>query len=105
VLHAAQADHWVYVQSNIRNLQEEWTEARIRVIVDGNAVSALVGESDLTTALADAIAKGLQLYICPNALREHGIPIDQVRLDADVELGGVIALVLANQDGYVYVKP
>jgi intracellular sulfur oxidation DsrE/DsrF family protein len=105
VLHAAQADHWVYVRSNVRNLQAEWPQARVRVVVDGNAVSALAGESDLTAALSDAIAKGLELYICPNALREHGIPAAEVRLDADLELGGVIALVLAHQEGFVYVKP
>ena len=105
VLHVAQADHWVFAQSNISNLQQEWPEARIRVVVDGNAVSSLVGESALTTALAEAIAHGLGLYICPNALHEHGIPASEVMLDADLELGGVIALVLAHQEGFVYVKP
>lgn len=105
VLHAAQADHWVYVQSNIRNLIHEWPRARLRVVVDGNAVSSLVGDSDLTAALAEAIAHGLELFICPNALREHGIPTAQIRLDANFDLGGVIALVQAHQDGYVYVKP
>jgi intracellular sulfur oxidation DsrE/DsrF family protein len=105
VLHAAQADHWVYVQSNIRNLIEEWPRSHLRVVVDGNAVSGLVGESDLITALAEAITHGLELFICPNALREHGIPTDQIRLDANLDLGGVIALVHANRDGYVYVKP
>jgi intracellular sulfur oxidation DsrE/DsrF family protein len=105
VLHAAQADHWVYVQSNIENVMRNWPSARVRVVVDGNAVSSLLCESHLTTALARAIDGGLELYICPNALAEHGIPADAISLRANLELGGIIALVAAHNDGYVYVKP
>ncbi len=105
VLHAAQADHWLYVQSNFDNLQHEWPEARLRVVVDGNAVNSLLGHSDLTSALETAIAGGLELYICPNALHEHGIAETEIPLAANFSLGGVLALVLAHQEGYVYVKP
>jgi len=105
VLHAAEADHWLYVQSNFDNLQHEWPEARLRVVVDGNAVNSLLDHSDLTTALETAIAGGLELYICPNALHEHGIAEAEIPLAANFSLGGVVALVLAHQDGYVYVKP
>ena len=105
VLHAAQADHWVYVQSNVENVMRDWPAARVRVVVDGNAVSSLLGESHLTTALATAIDDGLELYICPNALAEHGIPADAISLRANLELGGIIALVAAHNDGFVYVKP
>lgn len=105
VLHAAQADHWVYVQSNVENVMRDWPAAQVRVVVDGNAVSSLVGESHLTTSLADAIAGGLELFICPNALAEHGISADAISLDANLSLGGIIALVAAHNDGYVYVKP
>lgn len=105
VLHAAQADHWVYVQSNVENLMRDWPAAKVRVVVDGNAVRSLVGESHLTTALAAAIDDGLELYICPNALAEHGIPADAISLRANLTLGGIIALVAAHNEGYVYVKP
>lgn len=105
VLHAAQADHWVYVQSNVENVMRDWPAAKVRVVVDGNAVNSLLGESNLTTALARAIVGGLDLFICPNALEEHGIPADSISLDADLSLGGIIALIAAHNDGYVYVKP
>lgn len=105
VLHAAQADHWVYVQSNFVNVMRDWPAAKLRVVVDGNAVSSLVGASHLTAALADAIEHGLELFVCPNALDEHGIPAEAISLDANLSLGGIIALVAAHNDGYVYVKP
>lgn len=105
VLHAAQADHWLYVQSNVENLQHEWPRARLRLVVDGNAVSSLQGKSSLTTALETAIAAGLVLHICPNALREHGIAEAEIPLAANFSFGGVVALVLAHQEGFVYVKP
>lgn len=74
---------------------QEWPEARLRLVVDGNGLSAPVGENDLTTALVDAIGHSLELYTCPNAQREHGIPADEVGLDANLGLGSVVALALA----------
>lgn len=105
VLHAAQADHWLYVVSNLDNLREEWPDARLRVVVDGAAVGMLLGESDLTRSLATALAHGVELYVCPNALREHGITPAAMPAGAITALGGVVALVQAANQGFVYVKP
>ena len=105
VLHAAEEQNWPYVLSNLRNLTAEWPQARLRVVVDGSAVFTLQGENVLTTELAKVAAAGVEVQVCPNALREHQIDPATIPAYATTNLGGVVALVLANQEGYVYVKP
>ena len=105
VLHAAEIQNWQFVLSNLRNLTTEWPRARLRVVVDGSAVTALQGENDLTRNLGTMAAKGVLVQICPNALREHDIDPATVPAYAQTSLGGVVALVLAHHEGYVYVKP
>ena len=105
VLHAAEVQNWPYVLSNLKNLTDEWPQAQLRVVVDGSAVTSLQGENNLTTELAQFAAIGVQLQVCPNALREHRIALDTVPDYAQTSLGGVVALVLAHQEGFVYVKP
>lgn len=105
VLHVSQEAHWPYALSNLDNLTQEWPNARLRVVVDGTAVYALQGTSDLTTALERLAAAGVALHVCPNALREHGIAAAAIPSYADTSLGGVAALVVASREGFVYVKP
>jgi intracellular sulfur oxidation DsrE/DsrF family protein len=105
VLHAAEVENWPYVLSNLRNLTQEWPQARLRVVVDGSAVTSLQGANNLTTELAQLANVGVELQVCPNALREHGIDPGTIPTFAQTNLGGVVALVLANHEGFVYVKP
>jgi intracellular sulfur oxidation DsrE/DsrF family protein len=105
VLHVSRIDHWPYVLSNIDNLQRDWPRATIRVVVDGTGVYSLQGPSDIVVALTKAYADGLQLNVCPNALREHNIAVASVPAFANTSLGGVVALVAAQRDGFVYIKP
>jgi intracellular sulfur oxidation DsrE/DsrF family protein len=105
VLHAAEIENWEFVLSNLRNLTAEWPRARLRVVVDGSAVTALQGKNNLTTELGTMAEKGVVVQICPNALREHNIDVAAVPSYAQTSLGGVVALVLAQHEGYAYVKP
>ena len=105
VLHAAEVQHWPYVLSNLRNLTQEWPQAQLRVVVDGSAVTSLQGANTLTAAFAQLAGAGVQLQVCPNALHEHGIDPGTIPTFAQTSLGGVVALVLAHQEGFVYVKP
>src|SRR5215218_9869130 len=105
VLHAAEVQNWPYVLSNLRNLTQEWPQAQLRVVVDGSAVTSLQGTNNLTTELAQLAGAGVQLQICPNALREHGIDLATIPTFAQTNLGGVLALVLAHHQGFVFVKP
>ena len=105
VLHASEEQHWAYVRSNLANLTHDWPQARIRVVVDGTAVYNLQGDNDLTTELAAVAAAGVEFQVCPNALREHRINPATIPSYAQVKLGGVVALVAAQHEGFAYVKP
>lgn len=105
VLHAGQEQNWPYVLSNLKNLTEEWSNARIRVVVDGSAVYTLQGSSDQLSELAAAAAAGVVVHVCPNALKEHQIDPASIPSYALTNLGGVVALVQAQLEGYVYIKP
>jgi intracellular sulfur oxidation DsrE/DsrF family protein len=105
VLHVGQEQNWPYVLSNLKNLTAEWPKARIRVVVDGSAVYTLQGSSDQLTELAAAAAAGVVVHVCPNALREHQIDPASMPSYALTNLGGVVALVQAQLEGFAYVKP
>lgn len=105
VLHAAEEQNWIYVLSNLKNLTQEWPEARLRVVVDGTAVLTLQGDNTLTKELAEVATAGVQVQACPNALREHQIDPGSIPGYIDVGLGGVVALVRAQHEGYAYIKP
>ncbi len=101
VLHAAEVQNWPYVLSNLRNLTQEWPQAQLRVVVDGSAVTSLQGTNNLTTEFAQFAEAGVQLQVCPNALREHGIDPATIPAFAQRSLGGVVA----QHEGFSYVKP
>ena len=105
VLHAAEVENWPYVLSNLKNLTQEWPQAQLRVVVDGSAVTSLQGANNLTTELAQLAGAGVQLQVCPNALHEHAIDPGTIPTFAQTNLGGVVALVLAQHEGFAYVKP
>ena len=105
VLHAAQEQHWPYVVSNLRNLTTDWPRSRLRVVVDGSAVIALQGENNLNTRLQHLVDAGVEIQVCPNALQEHHIDPSTIPSFANTSLGGVVALVQAHNEGFVYVKP
>jgi uncharacterized protein len=104
VLHASQESHWPYIISNLKNLEQDQPQAKLRVVVDGTAVYTLVGENAVTNELTK-LSSGFELQVCPNALREHQIDPSAIPSFATTNLGGVVALVLSNQEGYVYIKP
>lgn len=105
VLHASQEQHWPYVMSNLTNLTQAWPRAHLRVVVDGSAVFPLQGENVITTALGRLADDGVDVAVCPNALEEHQIDPATIPSYARTNLGGVVALVQAHQEGFVYIKP
>jgi len=104
VLHASQESHWIYILSNLRNLEQDQPQAKLRVVADGTAVYTLVGKNSVTNELTK-LSSGFELQVCPNALHEHQIDPATIPSFATTDLGGVVALVLSNREGYVYIKP
>ena len=77
----------------------------MRVVVDGSAVLNLQGGNSVTNELTKLAAAGVEVQVCPNALKEHQIDPATIPSYADTSLGGVVALVQAHREGFVYVKP
>lgn len=105
VLHAAEEQNWVYVLSNLDNLTAEWPKASLRVVVDGTAVYTLASDNDLSAHLGTLAMSGVEVHVCPNALKEHQIDPSEIGSYALTDLGGVVALVQAMNQGYHYIKP
>ncbi len=105
VLHAAQEQDWAYVLSNLDNLTEEWPESSLRVVVDGSSVYTLASDNNLSRHLGELASKGVLVHVCPNALKEHRIDVSEIPPWANTDLGGVVALVQARNQGYHYIKP
>jgi intracellular sulfur oxidation DsrE/DsrF family protein len=105
VLHVAEPDRWPETLSNLSNLAQEWPQAQLRVVVDGSAVLALQGENHVTKELAKVVSAKVQVQVCPNALRDQGVDPATIPAYAHTALGGVVALVVAQHDGFAYVKP
>ncbi len=105
VLHAAQEQNWAYVLSNLDNLSAEWPHAGLRVVVDGSAVYTLASDNDLSARLGKLAGAGVEVHVCPNALKEHQIDRSAIPSWAKTDLGGVVALVQAMNQGYHYIKP
>ncbi|MEZ4531385.1 MAG: hypothetical protein R2855_10170 [Thermomicrobiales bacterium] len=92
VLHAAQEQDWVRVLSNLDNLTAEWPAASLRV-GDGSSVYTLASDNDPSAHLGELTEKGVEVYVCPNALKEHKIDIGEIPSWAKTDLGGVVALI------------
>jgi intracellular sulfur oxidation DsrE/DsrF family protein len=105
VLHAAEEQNWAYVLSNLDNLTAEWPNASLRVVVDGTAVYTLASDNDLSDHLGQLAMAGVEVHVCPNALKEHKIDPSEIGSYAMTDLGGVVALVQAMNQGFHYIKP
>lgn len=105
VLHAAEEQNWAYVLSNLDNLTAEWPKASLRVVVDGTAVYTLASDNDLSEHLGTLAMAGVEVHVCPNAMKEHHIDPSEIPSYAQTNLGGVVALVQAMNQGFHYIKP
>ena len=92
VLHVDQADRWPAALNNLTNLNHDYPEAEIRVVVNGAGVYAFLGSTDLTTKLTEASGRQVAFEVCANALREHAIDPAILPGWARVVPAGVVAL-------------
>jgi intracellular sulfur oxidation DsrE/DsrF family protein len=93
------------VLSNLDNLTAEWPKASLRVVVDGTAVYTFASDNDLSAHLGTLAMSGVEVHVCPNALKEYKIGPSEIGSYALTNLGGVVALVQAMNQGFHYIKP
>lgn len=105
VVHVDQADRWPAAFTNLRNLTRDYPGAQVRVVANGAGVYAFVGQSDLLERLGEAAETGVVFQVCRNALTEHHIEQSALPGFAQVVPAGVIALAVAQREGFAYIKP
>lgn len=105
VFHVSDPDHWAPAISNLSHITAAYPEGKFRVVVDGPAVLALQGENHVTDALAPIAEKGVLFQVCPNALKDQGVPADGMPAWAATDVIGVLALFEAQRADFAYIKP
>lgn len=77
------------------------------LVVNSQAVTRLVAadNADIAPALEEAVACGLDIRVCNNALKHTGVKAESLFAQCRVVQAGIVELVNLQQDGYSYVKP
>ena len=76
------------------------------LVANGRAVTLLTVENrNIKDSLERAVAHGLSIRVCNNALKAHGIPPESLYPQCRVVPAGIVALVALQREGYAYVKP
>ncbi len=106
VLHVSEADRLAHALANAENLRAARPDAEIRLVLNGGAVTAVQGQNKVTEKLGQALAAGLKVQLCRNALKAQGMELDGNTLPDGMEVvpAGVLALAEAQQDGFAYIK-
>lgn len=75
------------------------------LLVNGPAVTALTPEGSGAESLKKAMAGGLTVVACANALRANGLPASALLPGVRVVPAGVVELAERQAQGWAYIKP
>ncbi len=75
------------------------------LLVNGPAVTALVPAGEQAAALEKAMAEGLTVAACANALRANGLTAPELLPGVTVVPAGVVELAERQAQGWAYIKP
>ena len=76
------------------------------LVVNSVAVTEIVAENKtIGTKLGEAVQKGLQIFVCQNALKANSINPELLYPQCSVVEAGIVTLVELQQKGYAYIKP
>ncbi|WP_261663116.1 DsrE family protein [Deinococcus sp. Marseille-Q6407] len=104
VLHVSDPANLNHALANAENLWAARPGAAARLVLNGQAVTALQGHNKVTARLAAATRQGLEVQACHNALEAY--EIDQASLPSGVTVvpAGVVALAEAQAAGFAYIR-
>jgi hypothetical protein len=78
----------------------------IAIVVNGKAVAWLLRTTCPTPEILSKLCSGnVRLYVCNNAIREHGINPEDLIPEAIVVPAGIVHIVKLQREGFAYVKP
>lgn len=87
-----------------RNASQGLPEARIRVVVQGQAVVGLVGGSGFEDELGDTLRGVIDVAACGNSMDREGIEQDQLTVGVTVVPSAVVHLAQQQWAGAAYVR-
>lgn len=81
-------------------------EFSMALVVNSVAVTEVVAENKtIGTKLKEAVEKGLEIFVCQNALKANGIKPEALYPQCTTVEAGIVAIVEFQQKGYAYIKP
>jgi len=95
------------VLTNVRNLLDGWSGPlpRVKVVVHGPAVAALVADAPEWGAVDGLVASGVAFSACANSLRSLDLNADNLAPAVGVVTSGVVRLVERQRQGWAYLRP
>lgn len=112
--HVDESARWPVALGNVANTLKAFREAprkgeKIAIVVNAEAVRQLTVEgaraAGLEEAFCDAIAGGVRIEACLNALTGHGIEEEDLLPGVLVIPAGIIALAEKQSQGFAYIRP
>lgn len=109
VFHVPELSRVVPCLNNVRNyLKTVDTDAdKLRVVFNGNGVSALVNTSEISEHWRDLAEKhhNVQLDVCSNSLKGMDIEWDSLIGPANIVPAAILTLVILQNEGWIYLRP
>ena len=102
VFHIDELNKWDMTVINISNLLALRPDIKIRVVVNGLAISGYLLDKN-----ADFVNQhpSVTFQACSNAMNNHNIKAEQLPLRTKIVPSGVLAIIEAEEAGFSYIKP
>lgn len=92
--------------ANLRaSYEDQGQPCETELLVNGPAVTALTPAGGVAGALQQAMAEGLAVAACANALRANGLTAPELLPGVTVVPAGVVELAERQAQGWAYIKP
>ena len=81
-------------------------DIKMSLVANAKAVKKLVkGNFDIESRIKEAVASGLEVKVCQNAINKHGIKAEDLFDCCTVVSAGILEIVNLKNSGYCYIKP
>lgn len=94
--------------ANVRNLLAEMPDVKVEVVIQGDAIDAVIRrdrDADLVAQIHALSQQGVVFAVCRNTMRGRGLTPDDLLEDTAVVPSAVGELLRRQLEGYAYIKP
>lgn len=104
IFHIDEVEKWQMVISNVKNFRKEVLKGKIVVLVNGEAVIALLENSSFSLSVLTNLPD-VEVEVCQNSLHQYNIAKQQLQPTLEQVPSGVVELARKQSEGYAYIKP